>query len=143
MIIIACLIIWACRYHIFYAWSGRRTGLIHEDWRYKAMRAAPVPYWLNSLLGMHLFPTALVCFAFASAALVLITASSSQPVFGFWDILGVAGALSAVTIELVADRQLRRFGTSSDYKEGGTFAGGSGNTRVTPTNSVRCCSGFQ
>jgi steroid 5-alpha reductase family enzyme len=124
IIVIACLCTWACRYHIFYSWPGWRTGLAHEDWRYEAMRRAPVPYWLNSLLGMHLFPTALVYFAFAPGALVLFTDPLSQPVFGLWDLLGVTGALVAVTIEFVADKQLRKYRESSDYRRGGTLRRG-------------------
>jgi steroid 5-alpha reductase family enzyme len=102
-----------------YPWSGWRTGLVHEDWRYEEMRSAPLPYWLNSLLGMHLFPTLLVYFAFAPAALVLLEDPSTQAAFGPWDVLGLLGALSAVTIELVADEQLRKYRASGEYAEGG------------------------
>jgi steroid 5-alpha reductase family enzyme len=124
VVIVACLCLWGARYHIFYAWSGWRTGLVHEDWRYEAMRQAPVPYWLNSLLGMHLFPTALVFFAFAPAALVLGAGPSVQPAFGLWDLLGVVAALSAVTIEFTADRQLRAYRATEDYERGGTLRQG-------------------
>ena len=79
--IFACLFIWSSRYHIFYKWSGWRTGLIHEDWRYEQMRRFPLPYWLISILGMHLFPTVLVYFAFAPAALVLGGNPLSQPAY--------------------------------------------------------------
>jgi steroid 5-alpha reductase family enzyme len=124
VLIIACLIIWASRYHIFYAWPGWRTGLVHEDWRYEKMRNAPVPYWLNSLVGMHLFPTVLVYFAFAPAALILLSSPASLPAFGVWDIVGTVAALSAVAIELTADKQLARYRSSSNYRNGGTFRGG-------------------
>lgn len=124
MCIVACLWIWAIRYHVFYPWSGWRTGLVHEDWRYEAMRSAPVPYWLNSLFAMHLFPTALVYFAFAPAALVLTTDASSQPPFGVWDVVGLIGALSGVAIELFADEQLRKYRDTADYEEGGTIRRG-------------------
>jgi steroid 5-alpha reductase family enzyme len=124
IIIIICFVLWAGRYHIFYSWSGWRTGLVHEDWRYEQMRAAPVPYWLNSLLGMHFFPTLLVYFAFAPAALVLFSSPEDLPGIGVLDILGIAGALSAVIIELTADRQLGRYRASEDYKRGGTFRKG-------------------
>jgi len=122
--IVACLWIWGIRYHTMYSWTGWRTGLVHEDWRYEEMRSAPVPYWLNSLIGMHLFPTVLVYFAFAPAALVLIADPSRQPPFGPWDALGVAGALSAVAIELVADEQLRKYRASDDYGKGGALRRG-------------------
>ena len=124
IIIIACLFVWASRYHIFYAWSGWRAGLVHEDWRYEAMREAPLPYWLNSLLGMHLFPTFLVYFAFSPAALVLLSGPISLPALGAWDLLGLIGALSAVTIELVADRQLRNYRETDEYHRGGALRRG-------------------
>lgn len=122
--VVACLWIWGVRYHTMYTWSGWRSGLVHEDWRYEEMRSAPVPYWLNSLTGMHLFPTLLVYFAFAPAALVLIAAPSTQPPLGLWDALGVIGALSAVAIELFADEQLRKYRESGEYAKGGALRRG-------------------
>lgn len=122
--VVACLWIWAIRYHTMYSWSGWRTGLVHEDWRYEQMRNAPIPYWLNSLLGMHFFPTILVYFAFAPAALVLIADPSTEPPLGPWDVLGLAGALSAVAIELFADEQLRRYRATGEYTEGGALREG-------------------
>lgn len=119
--VVAVFAIWAIRYHTMYSWTGWRTGLIHEDWRYEAMRAAPVPYWLNSLLGMHLFPTVLVYFAFAPAALVLAIAPAAQSPLGIWDLLGMTGAITAAAIELVADEQLRRFRETDDYANGGAI----------------------
>lgn len=113
--VFVCLTIWAIRYHTLYPWVGWRSGLVHEDWRYENMRSAPAPYWLNSLLGMHLFPTLLVYFAFAPAALILIAAPSTQQPLGPLDLLGVVGALTAVAIELISDEQLRKFRASEDY----------------------------
>ncbi len=124
IIIFACLLIWACRYHFFYAWSGWRTGLVHEDWRYEQMRNAKVPYWLNSLIGMHLFPTILVFFAFAPAAFILSSSPADPATIGIWDIIGTIGALGAVTIELIADLQLKAYRRSEEYKQGGTFRQG-------------------
>jgi len=88
------------------------------------MRRAPMPYWLNSLLGMHLFPTVLVYFEFAPAGLALLKDPASQPAFNLWDVPGTAGALSAVTIEFLADRQLRGYRATSDYERGGTLRRG-------------------
>ena len=88
------------------------------------MRAAPVPYWFNSLLGMHLFPTVLVYFAFAPAVLVLIADPATEAPFGLWDAIGVAGALTAVAIEFFADEQLRKYRTSDAYTQGGAMRQG-------------------
>ncbi len=124
IIIVACLVIWASRYHLFYKWSGWRSGLIHEDWRYEDMRSFPVPYWLNSLFNMHLFPTILVYFAFAPGILVLLISPESQKSFSVFDALGIIAALSAVLIQFFADRQLTKYRSTEEYKEGGIFRGG-------------------
>jgi len=116
--------LWATRYHTMYSWTGWRAGLVHEDWRYEAMRSAPVPYWLNSILGMHLFPTVLVYFAFAPAALVLSTPPVGHAPLGIWDALGMAGVLAAVAIELVSDEQLRKYRDSETYAQGGAMREG-------------------
>ena len=106
VVIVSLFWIWSFRYHIFYAWTGWRTGLIHEDWRYENMRSAPVPYWLNSLLGMHLFPTILVYLAFIPPAYVLLETTPARQALGVWDFIAGIGALTAVVIEYVANRQL-------------------------------------
>ena len=117
LLILGVFVIWAARYHIFYAWSGWRTGLTHEDWRYEEMRKAPLPYWFNSLLGMHYFPTFLVYIAFIPAALVLSQPSTNTPL-QFYDILGVSLALTAVLIQFLSDRQLKTYRTTEAYREG-------------------------
>jgi steroid 5-alpha reductase family enzyme len=122
--ILMVLFVWSSRYHIFYKWSGWRTGLVHEDWRYEQMRRFPLPYWLNSLLGMHLFPTFLVYFAFVPAALVLEKNPSLQASFSILDFLGFIGGLTAVGIQFAADEQLRKYRLTSEYQAGGTFRGG-------------------
>lgn len=124
VVVFICFFLWATRYHLFYRWTGWRSGLVHEDWRYEEMRRLPIPYWINSLTGMHLFPTLLVYAAFVPAALVLSRPPANQPPLGPWDILGVVGALSAVAIEFISDRQLHQFRTTPDYAEGKTFRGG-------------------
>ena len=124
IIIVACLFLWATRYHIFYRWTGWRTGLKHEDWRYEKMRTFPIPYWLNSLLNMHLFPTVLVFFAFAPGILVLQIPKGLQNSFSVFDVLGIIVALFAITILYFADRQLQRFRSTEEYKNGGTFRDG-------------------
>jgi steroid 5-alpha reductase family enzyme len=124
ILILICLFAWAIRYHVFYAWSGWFTGLVHEDWRYESMRSAPVPYWLNSLVGMHYFPTYLVYYAFAPAALVLLSDPAAQPAAGWWDVLGTTGALAAVAIQYFSDQQCAVFRESDEYRNGGAIQHG-------------------
>ena len=123
-LILFCLFFWATRYHVFYAWEGWGRGLSIEDWRYEDMRKFPVPYWLNSLLGMHYFPTWLVYFALAPAALVLCTAPSEQVALGLWDIVGTAGAVAATLIQYFADRQCADFRTTAAYDSGAAIRTG-------------------
>lgn len=118
VIILLCLCLWASRYHVFYRWTGWRSGLTHEDWRYEMMRSSPLPYWLNSLTGMHLFPTLLVYLAFAPAALLLSGDTLSQAPVSVWDLVGLSGALLAVGIQLLADEQMKKFRQTEAYKRG-------------------------
>jgi steroid 5-alpha reductase family enzyme len=123
-LILVCFVVWAARYHIVWFWEGWTEGLKIEDWRYEAMRSAPVPYWLNSLMGMHYFPTYLVYFAFAPAALAMMQPVSAQPDIGIWDVLGVCGAIGAAAIQWFADTQNAEFRQSQAYRDGETMRRG-------------------
>lgn len=120
----ACFLTWAVRYHTFYQWTGWRSGLVHEDWRYEKMRSMSGPYWLNSLLGMHLFPTFLVFAAFVPAALVFSGDFIGRPHAGYFDVAGIGVAMMAVGVQLVADEQLRKYRDSADHDSMRTFRGG-------------------
>lgn len=119
ILLFALFLLWAARYHIFYAWTGWRSGLVHEDWRYEEMRAAPVPYWLNSLLGMHYFPTLLVYAAFIPAAFVFSNCNAPTALNSY-DLVGALMALSAVSIQFFADRQLKTYRSTEAYARGET-----------------------
>jgi steroid 5-alpha reductase family enzyme len=97
------------------AWAGRLTwnwlrgwqGLAHEDWRYVDFRAtAGRAYWLVSLLGIHLFPTAMVLLGCLSLFPAL--AAGTRPL-GVLDVVAILVTAGAVAIEATADEQLRRF----------------------------------
>lgn len=122
--IFACFVMWAGRYHVVLFWDGWTKGLSIEDWRYENMRSAPIPYWLNSLVGMHHFPTYLVYFAFAPAALVLMQTPPEQPELTLWDMVGAVGALAATLIQYVADTQNKAFQQSPAYRNGGSIRSG-------------------
>jgi steroid 5-alpha reductase family enzyme len=97
------------------AWSVRLTGnwlrgwagLQHEDWRYRDLREATGPaWWLVSLLGVHLFPTAVVLLACASLWPSL--REGTEPL-SWVDAVAALVAFGSIQLEAVADRQLRRF----------------------------------
>lgn len=82
------------------------SGLGHEDWRYTAYRRlGTLRYWLVSLAGLHLMPT-LVVFG----ALLPVYALTREPGNGpnLLDVAAAVVAVSALTLETVADEQKRR-----------------------------------
>ncbi|GIE85563.1 DUF1295 domain-containing protein [Actinoplanes regularis] len=90
-------------------WARSWPGLRHEDWRYvrlREQRPARVPWWLINLTGIQLMPT-LVVFAGLLAVWPAVTVTGRS--FGLLDVAAVAVTAGAVTVETVADRQLRRF----------------------------------
>lgn len=89
-------------------------GLIHEDWRYINIRTFSKKfYWPASLLGIHLFPTAIVF-----AGLYPLYLAISSPVIAIGNMVYAGGALCvlAIALETVADEQLRTFVQSSPVK---------------------------
>lgn len=96
--------VWAIR--LTANWARGWTGLGHEDWRYVIARSNGKPYWLQSFLGFHLFPTLIVLLALLP---VFPAVATSTEAVGPLDWLAVAVMLAGAVIELVADEQLRGF----------------------------------
>lgn len=87
--------------NFFRAWPG----LTKEDFRYETLRSqAGRLYWPVSLLGIHLFPTAVVY----SACLPLY-AIAVAPGLGPLDVFAALVLFCAVALAFVADEQLRGF----------------------------------
>ncbi len=107
-LVVVCVVLWGAR--LTYNWATSWPGLHHEDWRYVELYGTGrMPRWLVSLLGVHLVPTIIV----ALACLPLVAALTSARVpFAPLDIVATVVALSAIALELVADRQLRAFNRS-------------------------------
>ncbi|MGD9701678.1 MAG: DUF1295 domain-containing protein [Acidimicrobiia bacterium] len=104
-LVVGCVVLWGVR--LTANWAASWPGLHHEDWRYVELYGAGrMPRWLVSLLGVHLVPTIIV----ALACLPLVAALTSvSEAFGPLDIVATVFTLSAITLELAADNQLRRF----------------------------------
>jgi steroid 5-alpha reductase family enzyme len=78
-----------------------------EDWRYAGYRKKTGRfYWVVSFFGIHLFPT-LIVFMGCVAVYPALTANPAG--IGIIDVIAAIITLSAITIETVADRQLRKF----------------------------------
>jgi steroid 5-alpha reductase family enzyme len=104
-LVIALVGAWGCR--LTYNWWRGWTGLGHEDWRYVDLRnSTGRAYWLVSLFGLHLFPTALVYVGCLS--LLPIMDTTARPL-GWIDAIAAALMAGATYIEATADRQLHDF----------------------------------
>ena len=92
-------------------WARGWRGLRHQDWRYTDLqKQTGRAYWGVSFLGIHLFPTLMVflgCLPLFPALAVPV-----RP-FGVLDLVAAAITGFAVWLEATADRQLRRFTTTS------------------------------
>ena len=100
------------------AWALRLTGnqlarwhgLGDEDFRYVDIRKKTGRfYWPASLVSLHLFPTLWVFLALLGAWPAL--SGPGRPV-GWIDLVAVVVAVFSITIETVADLELRRFMSS-------------------------------
>ncbi len=118
-LVLLALALWGAR--LTWNWARGWTGLDHEDWRYVDMRRSTGGlYWLVSLLGLHLAPTAIVFLG--CLPLWPALAAGTRPL-GPLDAVAAACALGGTALELVSDNQLRRFRLSGP-PPGSTFEGG-------------------
>ena len=94
---------WGIR--LTYNWARGWPGLHHEDWRYLDLYQTS-PRWLISLLGIHLFPTAMVLLG----CLPLLPALAwGDAHWGLLDSIALVVTAGAILIETVADEQMRAF----------------------------------
>jgi steroid 5-alpha reductase family enzyme len=104
-LIIALVVLWSFR--LTFNWVQRWKGLDDEDWRYAGFRSYPKPvYWLFSFAGFHLFPTFIV---FAGCLSVYPAMCSFSKPLAVTDALGFLVSLAGITIETMADSQLKDF----------------------------------
>lgn len=97
--------LWGVR--LTYNWAIGWTGLHHEDWRYVDIKAKTGKlYWPASFAGIHMYPTVEVF----AACLPMWPAMTSEAPLSWIDGLAAVVTLVAITIEAVADEQLRAFG---------------------------------
>ncbi len=104
--------LWAVR--LTANWARGWSGLDHEDWRYAKARGASAPYWVQSFLGFHLFPTLIVFLCLVAAEPAVRTGTAAV---GVLDVVAFAVMLAGVALEHVADEQLRRFNRTKEPGE--------------------------
>jgi steroid 5-alpha reductase family enzyme len=104
MVALALTFVWGAR--LTYSFLRGWPGLSHEDWRYRDLRDETGPaYWLVSLLGIHLFPTALTF----AGSLALFGAIATSAPLSIVDAIAALVTVTAIAIEARADRELRDF----------------------------------
>ncbi|MBM4243191.1 MAG: DUF1295 domain-containing protein [Deltaproteobacteria bacterium] len=109
-LVTALVLAWAIR--LTWNWARGWQGLHHEDWRYTDLYAqAPLPKWLVSLLGIHVFPTIQVFLG--GLALAPALAYGTAPV-GFLDGVALLVTGAAILLEAVADEQMRAFARTKE-----------------------------
>jgi steroid 5-alpha reductase family enzyme len=88
-------------------WARGWTGLEHEDWRYVDLRRKTGrAYWLVSFTALHFFPTVMVFLGILPLEAALVDGRHG---FGALDLVASVVTLGAISIEHVADEQLRAF----------------------------------
>ena len=101
------LLVTAWGIRLTYNWWRGWDGMSHEDWRYVDLRASMGrAYWLISVLGLHLFPTALV---YVGCLSLLPVTDPSAAGLGWLDLVATLVVAGAVLVEATADRQLHDF----------------------------------
>lgn len=97
---------WVWGIRLTYNWAIGWAGLDHEDWRYVDFRKKTGRwYWLVSFSGIHFFPTVQTYLS----SLPLYPGTTMATPLNWLDGVALAVTAGAITIETVADEQLRAF----------------------------------
>jgi len=105
--IVVCVLVAVWGVRLTANWVARWRGFGDEDFRYAEIRARTGRlYWPASLVTIHLLPTAWV-FLGLLAAWPALAGDGQGP--GALDAIALAVTAGGISIEAVADRQLRRF----------------------------------
>ncbi|HDR68681.1 MAG TPA: DUF1295 domain-containing protein [Bacteroidaceae bacterium] len=119
ILLLIVMILWGTRLTI--NWSRDWEGMDHEDWRYKKFRTKfGRLYWLVSLGGIHLFPTAIV---FLGMVPVYYFVTAAPTTINGLYLIGFAIAMGGTVIELTSDEQLKSF-KKEPGKQGETIFSG-------------------
>jgi steroid 5-alpha reductase family enzyme len=104
LLVLALVVVWGAR--LTGNWLARWRGLGDEDFRYREIRRKTGRlYWPASLISIHLLPTLWVFFGLVP---VYAAVTGTSP-WGVLDLVALLVTCAAITIEALADRQLRGF----------------------------------
>jgi steroid 5-alpha reductase family enzyme len=104
LIVCAVVVIWGVR--LTANWMLTFRGLLEQDWRYDQIKNSTGKFYpIVNLLGIQLMPTLIVFACIAPLVYVILQNKAS-----FLQVLpGLLISLSGITLEAVADRQMRDF----------------------------------
>jgi steroid 5-alpha reductase family enzyme len=104
-VVLVLVLIWGIRL----TWNFLRgwKGLKHEDWRYVDFRAKTGKlYWPVSFVGIHFFPAVMVFLGCLSVWVIFLHGTHPMNLL---DVAGGIVTILAISLETIADRQLRSF----------------------------------
>ena len=105
VLVLGLILYWATRLTL--NWALHWQGMQHEDWRFDLLRQrAPAMTPLIDLVGIHLVPTLQV---FAGMLPVYAVYCLGDRGLNWLDLLATVVTFGAITLQLVADRQLHAF----------------------------------
>ena len=100
-------VVWFWAVRLTGNWAVGWPGLHHEDWRYVDMvESWPLPAWMVRLVPVMLVPALFVSLGCLPLYPALVLGGTG---FGLLDAAALALGLVAVSLELVADEQMRAF----------------------------------
>ncbi|HEY9033839.1 MAG TPA: DUF1295 domain-containing protein [Pseudomonadales bacterium] len=105
--VLVSIVVWYWALRLTWNWGKHWPGLHHEDWRYGMLKEKfPRAELLVDFFGIHFFPTVQVFLGMLP--MYAAVALGSRPV-NVLDYVALVIGVGAVTIQLLADRQLHRF----------------------------------
>lgn len=105
--VLVSIVVWYWALRLTWNWGKHWPGLHHEDWRYGMLKQkAPKFELFTDFFAVHFFPTIQVFLGMLP--MYAAVALSNKPL-GILDIIALIAGVTAVSIQLIADRQLHHF----------------------------------
>jgi steroid 5-alpha reductase family enzyme len=101
------IVVWFWAIRLTYNWAKHWPGLCHEDWRYPLLKEKSGKFeFITDFFAIHFFPTVQVFLGMLPMFSAVYL--SDRPV-NLLDYIALIVGVSAVSIQLIADRQLHQF----------------------------------
>lgn len=105
--ILISIVVWYWAIRLTWNWAKHWPGMQHEDWRYPLLKQKqPKLEFIVDWSAIHFFPT---CQVFLGMLPFWVVANHGERALNWLDGLAFIAGISAVTIQLISDRQLHQF----------------------------------